>query len=299
MEKPVAMLFQKKEEYESKLYDLIFKPVENELNRTGITNLLCSLDGVLRYIPMPALWDGENYLVQRYRIALITPSSLHNINESGVGEKKILALGASLGGNGFMPLPYVRREIRAIVLNEEKGYNGLIKGEGFIDKEFTRDTMIKQLQNKYPLVHISSHFLFSPGDETKNHLLLGDGSIMKLSEMRGLGKLFDGVKLLVLSACQTAVGGNGEEIDGFGELAQQLGAKSVIASLWSVADESTKELMVKFYQMMKDGHVSSKMEALRQAQLELAGLDDLLNTTKVLPRKNQNMPPLISGDHLF
>ena len=95
-----------------------------------------------------------------------------------------------------------------------------------------------------------------------------------------MGKLFDNVKLLVLSACQTGVGGNGEEIDGFGELAQQSGAKSVIASLWPVADESTKELMVNFYRIMKEGNVTGKIEALRQAQLELAGLKDLLSKNK-------------------
>jgi CHAT domain-containing protein len=84
----------------------------------------------------------------------------------------------------------------------------------------------------------------------------------------------------VLSACETGVGGNGEEIDGFGELAQQRGAKSVIASLWPVADESTKELMVAFYRNLKDGKVTSKIEALRQAQLELADLEDLLAKDK-------------------
>jgi CHAT domain-containing protein len=194
-----------------------------------------------------------------------------------VKDKKILGMGASRGGHGFKRLPYVRREIRSIVRDEEKGYVGLIKGKALIDDDFTKDTMVNQLKNKkYPLVHISSHFKFSPGDETKNFLLLGDGNIIKLSEIRRLRNLFDNVKLLVLSACQTGVGGNGEEIDGFGELAQQSGAKSVIASLWPVADESTKELMVKFYQILKRGKVTSKIEALRQAQLELAGLEDLL-----------------------
>jgi len=112
---------------------------------------------------------------------------------------------------------------------------------------------------------------------------------MKLSEIRRMGKLFDNVKLLVLSACQTGVGGNGEEIDGFGELAQQSGAKCVIASLWPVADESTKDLMVNFYRIMKEGKVTSKIEALRQAQLEMAGLDDLLqkdrSSSKLSPRQ--------------
>jgi|GEM_PF-943033 len=274
-------LIQKKKEYERKLYDVIFKPVDAELIKYGATNLMISLDGVLRYIPLAALWDGETYLVQRYRIALITPSSLRNIKDEPVEEKKILGLGASRGGQGFAPLPYVRREIRSIVKDDKKGYEGLINGRAFIDDDFTKDTMINQLKNKtYPLVHISSHFKFSPGDETKNHLLLGDGTIMKLSEIRRMGKLFDNVKLLVLSACQTGVGGNGEEIDGFGELAQQSGATSVIASLWPVADESTKDLMVAFYRILKQGKVTSKIEALRQAQLELAGLDDLLQKGK-------------------
>nr|NIR09433.1 CHAT domain-containing protein [Candidatus Aminicenantes bacterium] len=67
-----------------------------------------------------------------------------------------------------------------------------------------------------------------------------------------------------------------EEIDGFGELAQQSGAKSVVASLWPVADESTKDLMLTFYGKLKEGKVTGKIEALRQAQLELAGLEDLL-----------------------
>jgi CHAT domain-containing protein/tetratricopeptide (TPR) repeat protein len=277
----LEVFFQKKKEYEKKLYNAIFKPVDEELKKYGATNLTISLDGVLRYIPLAALWDGKSYLVQRFRIALITPSSLKNIKDIPTKEKRILGLGASRGGQGFAPLPYVRREIRSIVKDEKKGYDGLIKGKAFIDNDFTKDTMVNQLKNKaYPLVHISSHFKFSPGDETKNHLLLGDGTIMKLSDIRRMGKLFDNVKLLVLSACQTGVGGNGEEIDGFGELAQQSGATSVIASLWPVADESTKDLMVNFYRIMKEGKVTSKIEALRQAQLELAGLKDLLSKNK-------------------
>jgi CHAT domain-containing protein len=117
---------------------------------------------------------------------------------------------------------------------------------------------------------------------------LGDGTTIRLSEIRREGKLFDGVKLLVLSACETGVGGNGEEIDGFGELAQQSGAKSVIASLWPVADESTKDLMVAFYKNLKEGKVTSKIEALRQAQLKLAGLEDLLDKNNRIAKRKKS-----------
>jgi CHAT domain-containing protein/Tfp pilus assembly protein PilF len=276
----------KRNNYEKQLYDIIFKPVDEELKKYGATNLIISLDGVLRYIPLAALWDGESYLVQRYRITILTPSSLKNIKDERVKERKILGLGASQGGLGFARLPHVRKEIQAIVNDKDKRYNGLIEGKAFLDNDFTKDVMVNQLKNEnYPLVHISSHFKFSPGDETKNFILLGDGNILKLNEIRRMGKLFDEVKLLVLSACQTGVGGNGEEIDGFGELAQQCGAKGVVASLWPVADESTKDLMVAFYRNLKEGRVTSKIEALRQAQLELAGLEDLLGKDNLKAKK--------------
>ncbi|NIR09428.1 MAG: CHAT domain-containing protein [Candidatus Aminicenantes bacterium] len=276
-----TIIIKKIKSYEKDFYDIIFKAVDEELKKYRATNLVVSLDGVLRYLPLGALWNGENYLLQRYRIAIVTPSSLKKIKEEPVKRKKILGLGASQGSQEFPPLDNVPAEIRSIVRDEENGYYGLIKGKAFIDDDFTRDTMIDQLKSdNFPLVHIASHFKFSPGDETKNHLLLGDGTTMKLSEIRRMGKLFNNVKLLVLSACQTGVGGNGEEIDGFGELAHQSGAKSVVASLWPVADESTKDLMLTFYGILKEGKVTGKIEALRQAQLELAGLEDLLAKDK-------------------
>jgi CHAT domain-containing protein/tetratricopeptide (TPR) repeat protein len=276
-----TIIIKKIKSYEKDFYDVMFKAVDEKLKKYGATNLVVSLDGVLRYLPLAALWDGENYLLQQYRIAIVTPSSLKNIKEEPIKEKRILGLGASQGSQELPPLPNVPAEIRSIVKDEENGYYGLIKGKAFIDDDFTKDRMVNQIRDVgYPLVHIASHFKFSPGDETKNHLLLGDGTFMKLSEIRRMGKLFNNVKLLVLSACQTGVGGNGEEIDGFGELAQQSGAKSVVASLWPVADESTKDLMMTFYGKLKEGKVTGKIEALRQAQLELAGLEDLLAKDK-------------------
>jgi CHAT domain-containing protein len=215
-------------------------------------------------------------------MTIFTTSSLTNIKDEPEEKRKILGFGASEGSEDFSPLPNVKEEIKAIVKDKEKGYTGLIEGKAFIDKDFTTNVMIKQLRSgNYPNVHISSHFQFNPGDESKNYLLMGDGNIMRLSELRQKRNLFNGVELLVLSACETGTGGgDGKEIDGFGEMAQEKGAKSVVATLWPVADKSTMKLMVKFYRILKEGRVSSKIEALRQAQLELAGLPDLLGKDK-------------------
>jgi CHAT domain-containing protein len=121
-------------------------------------------------------------------------------------------------------------------------------------------------------VHIASHFQFQPGNETNSALLLGDGSFLSLAQIKTMPNIFGGVELLTLSACNTATGSsgaNGKEVEGFGVLAQRQGAKAVVASLWPVFDTSTKELMQEFYRLREAKGSTTKIEALRQAQIEL------------------------------
>ncbi|MBC6420622.1 MAG: CHAT domain-containing protein [Hormoscilla sp. SP5CHS1] len=83
-----------------------------------------------------------------------------------------------------------------------------------------------------------------------------------MSEAALLG--LENVDLIALSACQTAMeaDSNGEEIAGPAYLFK----RAVMASLWNAHDKSTKEIMVEFYQHLKDGKMS-KAEALQQAKL--------------------------------
>jgi CHAT domain-containing protein len=103
-------------------------------------------------------------------------------------------------------------------------------------------------------------------------LLLGDGSHLTLGQIKT--KLnFSRVELLTLSACETALGDDstshrGVEVEGLGAIAQQAGAKAVLATLWPVADESTAALMRALYQAHKVNHLD-KADALRQAQMAL------------------------------
>jgi CHAT domain-containing protein len=127
-------------------------------------------------------------------------------------------------------------------------------------------------QIKPSLIHIASHFSFQPGDSRNSFLLLGDGDRFSLYDMQQYPNLFNGVDLLTLSACETAAqlpGANGKEIDGFAELAQRLGASSVIATLWKVADDGTSQLVTEFYRLRLSRPDAPKSAILRQAQLNL------------------------------
>jgi CHAT domain-containing protein len=141
-----------------------------------------------------------------------------------------------------------------------------------LDEQFTEAAMRESLRQRYPLVHIASHFRFHPGNETDSFLLLGDGAQLTLARIKAESSLFAGVELLALSACNTAMSGEdaeGKEIEGFGVMAQRQGAKAVVATLWSVADASTRELMRRFYQLRQSQPQMTKAEALRQSQLAL------------------------------
>ena len=171
-------------------------------------------------------------------------------------------------------LPSVQAELNAIVNDEQsKDEKGVIPGKRLLDAAFTQQALKDRLGKGYKAVHIASHFSFRPGDMTRSFLLLGDGTALTMAEFKRSPELkFAGVELLVLSACQTAVGepdANGKEIESFGVIAQQNGAKAVMATLWSVADESTALLMAEFYRIKKETPAITKSTALQRAQMNL------------------------------
>ena len=134
----------------------------------------------------------------------------------------------------------------------------------------------------------------------ESFLLLGDGSRMTLAQIKT--KLnFNSVELLTLSACETALGDDsashhGVEVEGLGAIAQQAGAKAVLATLWPVADGSTAALMRAMYQAHKNDH-ADKADALRDAQLALlhgtVHADDTGKADRGLARTGQRVRPAI------
>jgi CHAT domain-containing protein len=254
------------------LYTILLGPVAKDLAKAKAKTVMWSLDGVLRYVPVSALHDGKKYLIEQYENVVFTPASQARLKDAPARNWNALGLGVSKAHGERIPaLPGVVDEMRGIIRSDDNK-TGVLPGVLELDEQFTQDTMLAQLRQRPKVVHIASHFQFSPGNESNSALLLGDGTFLSLAQIKSLPNVFGGVELLTLSACNTATGGagaNGKEVEGFGVLAQRQGAKAVVASLWPVADRSTKLLMQDFYRAREARVGESKIAALREAQLKL------------------------------
>ena len=256
------------------MYDVLIGPdLARDLAQAKAQTLMWSLDGVLRYLPMSALFDGQHYFVESYRNVVFTPASHSRLNNPVSRTWRGLGLGVSKPKEGFVGLTGVPEELRGIIRDDAvKTSTGVLPGKLMLDEAFTEASMETALRQSYPVVHIASHFRFQPGNETQSFLLLGDGTHLTLADLKNMGQLFSGVDLLTLSACNTAVGdrlGDGKEVESFGVIAQKKGASAVMASLWPVMDQSTQLFMREFYRLHSEKPNITKGDALRDAQLAL------------------------------
>ena len=243
------------------LFDTLIAPVSEDLKQAGAETLMLSLDGSLRYLPMSALYDGEHYLAQRFRIAIFTEAAKSNLKDLPQTAWSLAGFGLTKKIEAFDALPSVKEELNGIL----QDMNGSIT----LDNDFTAKAFKTGLEAEPPVVHLASHFVFKPGSEANSFLLMGDGKRLSLKEIRE-GYNFTNTDLLTLSACETAVGGgrdaNGREVEGFGALAQNQGVKGVIATLWSVADKSTGQFMQLFYGYRQQNPGMTKAQAMQMAQ---------------------------------
>ncbi len=265
------------------LYNILIGPVKADLDQAKAETLIWSLDGALRYVPFAALYDGNRYLVEDYSLASFTPVSISRISEKP-NLAAVSAAGMGISGKfdeKLQPLPKVETELESVVRDPQmKGAEGVMPGTILLNAKFTVPAMEKQLDGQRSVVHIASHFVMRPGDDSQSYLLLAGtdggnaGYHMTVAEFRDDPKLtLEGAELLTLSACDTGIGGssaNGREVDGLATTAQRKGARAVISSLWPLNDNSTADLMSDFYKRWIDGGGKvTKAEALRQAQLDL------------------------------
>ena len=253
------------------LYRLLMAPVAQDLAQAGAQTVMLSLDGALRYLPFGALHDGQRYLVERFDLPVYTSVTRERLRDAVSPSWQVAGFGVTRAHPPeFSGLPGVKAEMTSVI---RTAAGGVLPGEIHLDEAFTAQRFKTAGAGNFTLMHVASHFRFSPGTEVNSFLLLGDGSQLTLGDIRTQNYRFDHVDLLTLSACDTGLGGGrderGREIEGFGVIAQQQGAKAVLATLWPVADQSTATLMADMYRKRQEGHLT-KIAALRQAQVSLA-----------------------------
>jgi CHAT domain-containing protein len=245
------------------LYDWLIKPLTPILSGNKIDTLVFIPDGALRNIPMAALNDGEEYLIQKYAVAVTPGLTLMESKPLKTQSLAIAANGLSKGVQGFAPLPYVPEELSMI--KKTFGSTGLLDGQfvkANVEQEFA--------QENYRIVHIASHGHFD-SDAKKTFVLTFDSKLTldDLERVIRPSQLRDRpVELLVLSACQTAAGDDRAAL-GLAGVAIKAGARSAFATLWFINDESSAMLVSDFYAQLHDHPEISKAKALQAAQRKL------------------------------
>lgn len=241
------------------LYHWLISPIESQLKDQNIETLLLSLDAGLRSLPIAALHDSEQFLVEKYSLSLIPSMSLLDTRYRSLKNTKVLAMGASEFLD-LQPLPAVETELNLITQT-------LGSSHAFINQEFTISNLIRQRRYyPYQIIHLATHSEFKPGLPENSYIQLWQTERLGLNQLRQLGWNKPAVELLVLSSCRTALGDERAEM-GFAGLAVQAGVKSALASLWYVSDEGTLGLMTEFYRQLHESKI--KADALRKAQIKL------------------------------
>ncbi|MGF1523507.1 MAG: CHAT domain-containing protein [Leptolyngbyaceae cyanobacterium] len=272
------------------LYREFITPFEPQLVANNIETLVFVHDGILRNIPMAALYDGDRsqYLMEQYAIA-IAPSLQQTLAPAiAPSDRRALVLGLTqdpvVNGEGLGALPAVGREVKDVI-------SLLPDSDLLLNEALTQANLQRTLAaNAYPVLHIATHGQF--GTEPSNtYLVMGDkepqpaaargpanNRLLRLGELDALireGAPRDSpLELIVLSACQTASGDERSTL-GLAGVTIRAGAESALASLWAVNDEATADLITYFYEAWQAG--LSKADALRKAQQQVLKDPQYLN----------------------
>ncbi len=254
---------QERDRVSQKVYNWLIRPAEADQALKNTKTLVFVLDGRLRNIPMAALYDGKQYLIEKYAVALSPGLQLMAARQFQNDQINAIVGGISQARSGFSALPAVESEVQQI--------SKTVSSSMLMNQELTSLTLADHVKDSSAnVVHLATHGQFSSRQED-TFLLTWDGriSIKELAELlkkRGGGSS-KAIELLVLSACDTATGDD-RAVLGLAGLAVKSGARSTIAALWPVKDKATAILMTNFYHELRKPGVT-KAEALRQAQVRL------------------------------
>jgi YVTN family beta-propeller protein len=240
--------------------------------------LAWNLRDQLRYIPVGALWDGERFLLEKYLTSVEMAGSDWSDSLRG-GFIGLAAGDSNVSEYDRLPkLSHVSEEITKSFRNIPVKIL-LDNGHPPNEEAFTPENFKSQLgaledaPRRRRIVHISSHFVLK--DTAQDTFLLTSSGPLKLTALSKYS--FKRIWLVTLSACDTGLSvsaRDGSRFQSFADLVGALGAHAVIATLWNVADQSTSDVMSKFYDSLREG--VPKGQALREAQLSFLRNHDKL-----------------------
>jgi len=257
------------------IYSWFITPFAKDLEQ--IKTLVFIQDGVLWTIPMGTLYDGKQFLIEKYAIGSTPSLSLTSPQPLNTKNLKILAFGltdaSAIDKNTyFPPLGAVKAEMQ--------GINKVISGSKILlNQNFTSQQLKQKLRQYKPdILHLATHARFGY-DSKQTYLIAGEQKkntdktqkYNKTITLRNLYQIIQNtqsddneiLELLTLTGCQTAVGSQRDAL-GIAGVSLQAGARSSVASLWNIDDEATAAIIVQFYDNLRQG--MSKAEALQATQ---------------------------------
>jgi len=240
------------------LYQWLIEPIEAALTEHDIDTLVIVPQGLLTQLPWAALYDGNDYLIQRYAFAVtpglrLTQAAQRRHNQ----HQPILLAGLTTETQGLPKLCYVPEELAQIQALYEQPTQ-------LTDQAFVIENIRKQLRHTdYRWLHFATHGEFNSVAEQS--FILTYEHKMTLSQLEQLLKHVheQPIELLTLSACQTAQGDRERAALGLAGVAVKAGVRSALASLWSINDQATAVLIPEFYRQLQQ---LPKAQALQAAQ---------------------------------
>lgn len=251
------------------LYQRLLAPLQPQL--TG-RSLLLVPHGVLHYLPFALLDDGQGPLVRNHSLRTLPSSSVlvylqpTPAARSQAQQQPLLILGNPDLGQARLDLPQAQREAEQLA--------ALWPQHQLLLRAQASEAAFKAQAPHYPYLHLASHGQFNAKEPLASRLLLhasaGEDGALTVDEIYRLRLDAD---LLVLSACETGLGGyldgraGGDDLIGLSRAFIFAGTRSIVASLWEVDDASTATLMLHFYRALAAG--KTKAQALQEAQNQL------------------------------
>ncbi|NET86916.1 MAG: CHAT domain-containing protein [Kamptonema sp. SIO1D9] len=247
------------------LYKWLVEPLESNLEQKRINSLVFVLDNNLRRIPMAAIYDGENFLVKKYAISLTSSIKFLTLQNYSIKNPQVLiAAAVKERPPEFGKLRFADSQIEKVITN-------IRNVEVLFNGEFVKGIFREKLKSSsYDIIHLVTHGRFS--SDPKETVILTDDDFDYLLNIDEFGNLLQSrnrskiLKLLILSACETA-SGDDRAVLGIAGVAVKSGAASTIAPVWNADQSSTTLFIEKFYEHL--GRSNSPTKALQLAQISM------------------------------